>query len=190
VPNSSFPAFWFYILIFLEGWIFPIPPDPFYIPQLLTYPKKMWDLALQCTIISVLGGCVAYYLGFTFHDTFGQTLIVQSGYAETFATVAETMHRWGGVLIALKGFTPFPYKIIALVAGMTHLHWTTFVVSSLIARSIRFYAVAFLTYRYGVYVTPVLKKYKFWLNVIWGVLLMGGGMWIGCVFFRLMKAFY
>lgn len=185
MPKSSYPALWFYFLIFVESWIFPIPPDPFYIPQLLNYPQKGWTIALQCTLISVLGGCIAYYLGFAFHDTFGKAFVIQSGYADTFSTVVQTMHKWGGFLIAVKGLTPFPYKIISLIAGMTHLPLSTFIISSLVARAMRFYGVAFLTQRYGSYVTPVLKKYTFWLNLIWGVLFMLGFLWMVCFFFKI-----
>ena len=178
-PKSPYPPIWFYILIFLESWIFPIPPDPFYIPQVLKYPEKTWHLAFQCTVISVLGGCVAYYLGSAFYDTFGRAFIAHYGCTEAFTTFAKTMKKWGALVIAVKGFTPFPYKIIALVAGMSHLSWPAFVLSSLVARAMRFYGIAFLTQRYGHPVTPVLKKYNFWLKIVWGILLVLGMMWIG-----------
>jgi hypothetical protein len=43
---------------------FPIPPDVLLVPMALARPERAWRLALICTIASVCGGALGYFIGY------------------------------------------------------------------------------------------------------------------------------
>jgi membrane protein YqaA with SNARE-associated domain len=155
---------WFYTIIVLESCIFPIPPDPFFILHGLKNPKKIWKLALICTVLSTLGGCIMYGAGFLCYKRFGPFLVMVCGGEEAFLKVEAFMHEWGAWAIIAKGFTPVPYKLMALVSGITRFSLPMFAATSCIARSMRFLTLAFFIHRYQDQANRILDKYRPWIR--------------------------
>ncbi|MBM3631959.1 MAG: DedA family protein [Alphaproteobacteria bacterium] len=176
-PASLLPPYYslmFYCIIFLESCIFPIPPDPFFIIQALKNSKKIWFLAAVCTIISTMGGCVAYGIGFWFYDHWGSVVIPLLGGEQVFFSVQGFMQRWGSWAIIAKGFSPVPYKIMALISGITHFSFLTFFATSLLARGIRFGLLAMVLHRYQEQAQKILNRYQNWMKRGFFILLISG----------------
>lgn len=136
-------ALWVLIAVsFAESSFFPIPPDPLYIAMLVNKPKRGWYLALICTITSVVGGFLGYYIGYALYESVGLWIIRSFGAEEGFTHMLDAFNRNAFLIIALKGLTPIPYKIVTITAGVAHVDLLTFFTASLIARGFRFFSLA------------------------------------------------
>ena len=136
-------ALWVLIAVsFAESSFFPIPPDPLYIAMLVNKPKSGWYLALICTVTSVIGGFLGYYIGYALYESVGQWIISSFGAEKGFASMLESFNRHAFLIIALKGLTPIPYKIVTITAGVAHVDLLTFFIASIIARGFRFFSLA------------------------------------------------
>ncbi|MBO7257981.1 MAG: DedA family protein, partial [Alphaproteobacteria bacterium] len=72
--------------------------------------------------------------------------------------------------------TPFPYKIVTIASGVTHLDFFVFTIASILSRGIRFFLVAWLLYKYGEPMKAYIEKNLGWLSVVFLLLLFGGFM--------------
>lgn len=153
-----------HLLVFLESWIFPIPPDPFFIAVLLQNRRVLWRIVFSCTVCSVVGGVVGYEIGVYLSQWVTKFLVGKVVSSDSFYSVKELLERWGGWLILVKGLTPFPYKIVCIAAGIVGVPFSIFLASSVVARGMRFVALGFLVHRYGHHVEPWLAKYRPYLK--------------------------
>lgn len=140
---------------FAESSFFPIPPDPLYIAMLLSRRDKTWQLAAICTISSVTGGWLGYSIGYGLYESLGQFIVQTYGLQASFDRFQDSFNEWGFWIVALKGLTPIPYKVVTIACGFTGLDFTTFTFASLIARGFRFFTVALLFWFFG----PPIKQY-------------------------------
>lgn len=140
---------------FAESSFFPIPPDPLYIAMLLARRDKTWQLAAICTISSVLGGWLGYAIGYGLYESLGQFIVSTYGLQASFDRFQESFNEWGFWIVALKGLTPIPYKVVTIACGFTGLDFTTFTLASIIARGFRFFTLAILFWYFG----PPIKDY-------------------------------
>ena len=159
---------------FIESSFFPIPPDAMLIPMALARPEKAYSYAFLCTWTSVAGGVLGYAIGALLYDTIGLWLIQLYGYGDKMEVFREAYAKWGALLILGKGITPIPYKLITITAGFAGYNLLLFIGLSVIARAIRFYAVAFLIHRYGDRARAIIEeRLEFW-TLVAGVLLVVG----------------
>lgn len=140
---------------FAESSFFPIPPDPLYIAMLLARRDKVWQLAAICTLCSVTGGWLGYAIGYGLYETIGEFILHTYGLQAAFDRFQDSFNEWGFWIVALKGLTPIPYKIVTIACGVTGLDFTTFTIASFIARGFRFFLLATLFWYYG----PPIKEY-------------------------------
>lgn len=140
---------------FAESSFFPLPPDPLYIAMIVSKREHAWRLAVICTIASVVGGVLGYYIGYGLYETLGSWIIQTYGLEEKFSSIQETYQDWAFWIIAGKGLTPIPYKLVTISSGVAKVSMATFLVASVIARGFRFFSVAALFYYSG----PTLKEY-------------------------------
>lgn len=143
---------------FAESSFFPIPPDPLYIAMLVANKKDFWKLALLCTVTSVLGGILGYYIGYGLYEGLGSWIIETYGLDQSFAKLQKDFNQWGFWIIALKGLTPIPYKIVTIASGVSKLDMTTFVTASILARGFRFFTLGALLYHFGDDIREQLDK--------------------------------
>jgi membrane protein YqaA with SNARE-associated domain len=143
---------------FAESSFFPIPPDTMLIPMSIARPQRAWAFATLCTAASVAGGLLGYAIGSLLYDSVGQWLIHLYGYGDKVEVFREQYARYGAIIILLKGLTPIPYKLVTIASGFAGFNIGLFVLCSIIARGLRFYATAFLLNRYGMRVRAVLEK--------------------------------
>jgi membrane protein YqaA with SNARE-associated domain len=128
-------------LSFAESSFFPIPPDVMLAPMCLARPAKAWFFATICTLSSVAGGLFGYAIGrWAFHLIEGW--LMASSYAPVFDAAVESFETYGFAYILLAGFTPIPYKIFTICAGVVGMPLLPFLVGSLAGRGGRFFLVA------------------------------------------------
>ncbi|MGN6670848.1 MAG: YqaA family protein [Candidatus Nucleicultricaceae bacterium] len=143
------------IISFAESSFFPLPPDPLLIAMIVANRQNAWRIAALCTVSSVVGGIVGYYIGAGLYETIGAWIVSSYGLEESFRNLQQDFLEWGFWIVALKGLTPIPYKIVTIASGVAGLNMTTFIIASIIARGFRFFMLAGLLWYYG----PSIKNY-------------------------------
>ena len=159
---------------FLESSIFPIPPDVLLIPMVLADRANWWKNALICTLASILGALLGYAIGMFLYESVGQPILALYGKEDSFEKVSEWYNTYGGWGVLFVAVTPFPYKVLTIFSGATGLNLATFVLVSIVGRSVRFFAVGFLLYKFGEPIRLFIEKYLGILFAIFMVLLLGG----------------
>lgn len=155
-------------LSFSESSFFPIPPDVMLAPMSLAKPGSAWRFATVTTIASVLGGLFGYLIGLFAFEMI-EPLLHSMGYYEKFLKAQAWFDEWGFWAIFIAGFSPIPYKIFTISAGVISMAFLPFVIASLIGRGARFYLVAGLMSWGGEKMEKKLHQYVDllgWLTVI------------------------
>jgi len=146
------------VLSFSESSFFPIPPDVMLAPMVLANPHKAWNLALLTTITSVLGGVLGYLIGmFSFEMV--EPILRDAGYYPKYLQAKAWFDEWGFWAVFLAGFSPIPYKVFTITAGVISMAFLPFVVASAIGRGARFFLVAALLSWGGKEMEDTLRKY-------------------------------
>ena len=130
-------------LSFAESSFFPVPPDVMLAPMALATPKRAWYFAALTTIASVLGGLFGYVIGM-FAFELVEPALQRYGYQDEFLRVQDWFDTWGFWAVFIAGFTPVPYKIFTIAAGLIAMPLLPFILASAIGRGARFYMVAAL----------------------------------------------
>jgi len=150
------------LVSFLESFIFPIPTDAMLIPMVIAKRNKFLKISLIAIIFSVLGAIIGYLIGYIFFNEVGIRIFEIFGFenANIFKEkLASEKGLVSGVLILfIAGFTPLPFKIITISSGFVHFNILFFIITCLVARGLRFSLVAYLTYKYGAALGPLLEK--------------------------------
>lgn len=160
-------------LSFTESSFFPIPPDVMLIPMCLAKPLKGWFYAALCTLSSVLGGMAGYLIG-KLAFTWIEPWLMGSHYAGIFESAVAAFETWGFWYILLAGFTPIPYKIFTISAGVVGMPFLAFIGGSLVGRGGRFFLVAALIRLGGENLAARMRKYIDligWLVLVLAVLI-------------------
>jgi membrane protein YqaA with SNARE-associated domain len=160
-------------LSFAESSFFPIPPDVMLAPMCLAKPSKGYYYALLTTIASVLGGVFGYLIGM-FSFELVAPLIEWLKYDEKFELVKLWFASWGFWAILIAGFSPIPYKLFTIAAGLLGMAFIPFVIASIIGRGARFFLLAGLVSLGGEKLRNKLKDYIEiigWCSI--GILLVG-----------------
>ena len=144
---------------FAESSFFPIPPDFMLIPMVIANRTKAFVLAAICSLSSVLGGIFGYAIGFFFMSTLGQWVIDAYGLEQAFASFQSTFQTYGFWIIALKGLTPIPYKLVTIASGASQLNLAMFILASLISRTIRFMMLASIFWYFGEDAKKLFEKH-------------------------------
>jgi membrane protein YqaA with SNARE-associated domain len=167
---------------FIESSFFPIPPDVMLVPMVIANRAKAWWFATVATIGSVIGGGFGYAIGYFFFEQVGLPILNFYGKAASFNDFAQWFNEWSVWIIVIKGMTPFPYKVLTITAGVTHMPFLEFMLASVIARAMRFYLVAGLLYFFGEPIRDFIEKRLSLVTTVFVVLLVGGFVAIKYVF--------
>jgi membrane protein YqaA with SNARE-associated domain len=159
---------------FAESSFFPVPPDAMLIPMALARPDRAFFFATVCTIASVAGGILGYFIGAELYATLGHWLISLYGYGDKVEAFREAYAHYGAWIILLKGLTPIPYKIVTITSGFAGFNIGLFIVLSVVTRGVRFFALAFLLNRYGDQARHMIeKRLGLWTAIFLIVLVLG-----------------
>lgn len=157
--QSKYALYWLSVVSFAESFILPYPPpDVILAPMAFKHPNQAYYYAMVTTITSVLGGIVGYFIG-----AYGLELLLPFLQKMNYLPILEKSKLWfdiyGVWVIAIAGFSPVPYKIFTLSAGILSMAFLPFVMISLLARGMRYYLVAFLVKKFGKSCDIWLQKY-------------------------------
>ena len=164
------------IVSFTESSFFPIPPDVMIIPMVIAKKKEYFKIFLIASIFSVLGGIFGYLLGYLFYDL-AIHVIGFYGYENKVENLKTSLSQGSGFfawlsILFLAGFTPLPYKAFTIASGIVGFSLPVFIVVSLISRSLRFFIVAYLSYKFGDLFTEFMEKHgSKWFTII-GILIV------------------
>ena len=162
---------------FIESSFFPIPPDVMIIPMVLAKKKSYLKIFLIASIFSVLGGIFGYMLGAIFLDI-AMNVIEFYGYEKKVTNLKISLSQGEGFLtwlsiLFLAGFTPLPYKAFTIASGLISFNLLIFIIVSLISRSLRFFLISYLSYRYGDLFTKFMDRHgSKWFTVLGLVLVL------------------
>ena len=157
---------------FVESSFFPIPPDLLLIPLVLARRDRAFRIAFYTTVFSVLGGFFGYAIGYFAYDAILPYL--PAAFISKVDWFAGEYNTYGAWIVFGAGITPFPYKIITIASGVTHLNLLVFTVASILARGLRFFLIAALLWRWGAPMKAWIERNLGWLSVLFFVLLVGG----------------
>lgn len=180
--HSPFGERALFVLALAESSFFPVPPDVLLIALVLGKRETWLRLAILCSIASVIGGLAGYAIGhflwysgdsyssialFFFNNIPGFTI-------ESFNAVSKLYDVYSFWIVFTAGFTPIPYKIITITAGVANINVSIFIVASVISRSLRFFLVAWLIFKFGESINAFINKWFNVLSIAFVVLLIGG----------------
>ena len=164
------------LVSFIESSFFPIPPDVMIIPMVIAKKKSYLKIFLIASVFSVLGGIFGYILGSIFLDM-AMNVIEFYGYENKINTLTSTLAQGEGLIawlsiLFLAGFTPLPYKLFTIASGLIGFNLLIFIIVSLISRSLRFFIIAYLSYKFGDLFTEFMNRNgSKWFTVL-GILLV------------------
>lgn len=168
-------ALWLLAFIsFIEASVFPIPPDVLMIPMILARPSRAWLIAGIALVASVAGGLFGYLIGAQFYDQIGRPILETMGKADAMAEFNTRFNDFGFWPVLIAGVTPFPFKVITIMSGWTGLPLMTFIVTSILARGLRFFIVAALLWKYGAPIRDFIERRLGLMFSLFVIILLGG----------------
>ena len=165
-------------LSFAESSFFPIPVDVMLAPMCLARLDRAWRYALIATVFSVIGGVAGYAIGFGFFESI-EPWLAESRYWGAYETSREWLEQYGFWVIFVAGFSPIPYKVFTIAAGVAAINLPVFFIGSVIGRGARFFLVAGLLVWGGEKLEHKLKKYIETIGwTVTAVIVLGIAIWI------------
>jgi membrane protein YqaA with SNARE-associated domain len=172
-----------FILAFAESSFFPVPPDVLLIAMAVSIPAKAFRYALVCTLGSVTGGMIGYFIGYelwysssgdfsSFANLFFNYI---PGFTEELFFKVSKMYEDNAFLaVFTAGFTPIPYKIFTITGGVCKINFFTFIIASILSRALRFYLVSAIIFKFGAPIKSWIEKYFNLVAIAFTVLLIAG----------------
>jgi membrane protein YqaA with SNARE-associated domain len=163
-----------FFLAFAESSFFPIPPDVLLIALCVAVPKRSFRHAFVCTVGSVLGGCLGYYIGWQFMVSIGSAIIRFYGLTDKYDYIQQLYMTYDAWAVGIAGLTPIPYKVFTITAGAFHINFAVFIVASAVSRAARFFGVGALIYAFGPRIQSFIERHFNTLAVVFVILLILG----------------
>ena len=151
---------WLAVIAFIESSVFLVPADVLFLPMALARPERAYRYALVATLASVLGGIAGYFLGYFAYETFAKPVLDFYGKLDDFerlrtCTSGDTLM----VLLVTSGLAHLPpIKVVTILAGVAQVNFLFFVLSCLVARGARFFALAYALRRFGEPIRVFIEK--------------------------------
>ncbi len=152
-----------------ESFLFPLPTALIMIPMVIATPDKAIRLATITTIMSVLGAIIGYLLGWGAMSAI-EPWITEMGWLPQLESARLSFDEYGVYAVAIGAFTPAPFKIFTVTAGMLSMSFIPFVLVALFGRAAHFYMIALLMAWAGPKMEPLVRKYIEWLG--WAVIVL------------------
>ena len=167
--KHKYAPFYLYLTAFIESIFWPIPVDIMLAPMALAKRHLAWRFAFGATVFSVLGGAVGYYLGSALYEPVVLPFIEMMGYQDKMQTAQLWFNDWGVMVIFIASFTPIPFKVFTITAGVMNMAFWPFLLTALVGRGLRFFLVAGLMVLGGEKMEAKLSKYidvLGWLTIV------------------------
>ncbi len=164
----EYGIFGLFFVSFADSSFFPIPPDVLLIPMGISNPDRVIWYALITTVASVLGAILGWIIG----KKLGRPVLRFIISEERIQKVENYFNKYGPVAILIAGFTPIPYKVFTIFAGITTVRLRTLVIWSIIGRGARFFLEAALIMVLGAQARPFIEENFGMLTLIGGALIV------------------
>jgi len=172
-----------FLMSLAEASFFPIPPDVLLMSMCMSRPKRALRFAGIATAGSLVGGVIGYGIGWGAWQLIETFMFAKLGFlgftAENFAKVQELYRDNAFLALFTAGFTPIPYKVFTIAAGVFGIAMPVFLGASLLGRAGRFVLVALIVGIGGAAMKPFIEKYLGWLTLAFVLLLLAGFVLIG-----------
>lgn len=162
-----------FCMSFAESSIFPIAPDVLQIAMTLERRDRAWYYAALSSVASVLGGLLGYAIGALLWEASSSFFLTYVFDESTFAQVSALYRQWDAWIVFAAAFTPLPYKVFTIAAGVCQISLPVFLMASILGRSARFFLVATLLWHWGEPVKQFIEKYFNLLSLVFVALLLG-----------------
>ena len=179
VLDSNFSLALLALISVAESIFLPLPPDLFLIPLSLLNPKLSFFYALITTLFSMMGGFIGYYIG----KKGGKPIVKKFVSLEKLERVKTFYNKYDMWAILIAAFSPIPYKVFAVSAGLFDLNIKRFMIASLIGRGSRFFLIAALIYIFGLPIKSILSSY-FEIFTVAVLVVLVGGIVVGNILFK------
>ncbi|PIQ85150.1 MAG: cytochrome B [Candidatus Omnitrophica bacterium CG11_big_fil_rev_8_21_14_0_20_45_26] len=163
-----------FFIAFAEASFFPVPPDLLLIAMVLSFPTKWVKYAAVCLCGSVMGGLLGYAIGYEFWHITSQWFFHHVFSEAIFDKVKGLYQTYDFWAVFVAGFTPIPYKVFTITAGVCHINLFVFTTASVLSRGGRFFLVAGLLRWFGPKIKVFLDRYFNILSFLFTFLLIGG----------------
>jgi len=110
-------------------------------PMCLAKPKSAWRYALMTTVGSAAGGAFGYLIGWGRFEA-SEPWLSESHYWDAYEKARMWFDDYGVWVIFVAGFSPIPFKVFTIAAGVATLSLPGFFIGSLVGRAARFFLVA------------------------------------------------
>ena len=162
------------LISFAESSFLPLPPDFLLVPMILAQPRRAWLIALICTITSVVGGYVGYAIGYFLFDAIGLPVLAFYHMMDKYEAFKAAFAEWGAWIIVIKGLTPIPFKLVTIASGAAQFNLVPFTLASLVSRSLRFFLLAALLWRFGEPIRDFIERRLMLVTRLVAAALVGG----------------
>ena len=163
-----------FAVAFIESSFFPVPPDVLLIAMVIADRAKWFRYALICAIGSVLGALLGYFIGWGLFETLGKWIVSFYHLEKQFDVVGRMYADNAFMAIFTAAFTPIPYKVFTIAAGLFKISVLVLVFASILGRAGRFFLVAGLLRVFGKKISGFIEKYFDLLSILFIVLIIGG----------------
>ncbi|MBL7069418.1 MAG: DedA family protein [Candidatus Omnitrophica bacterium] len=163
-----------FLLSFAESSFFPVPPDILLIALALISPESSFYLALITTVGSVLGAIFGYFIGLKG----GRVLLEKFVSQDKISLIHNYFNRYEAWAIGIAGFTPIPYKLFTISAGVFYINFLKFVLVSILSRGTRFFLVGGAIFVFGPTIKLYIDKYFNLFSIIFVILIVLGFLFI------------
>ena len=166
---------WLAIIAFVESSIFLVPADVLFLPMSLAKPSRAYRYALVATLASTLGGIAGYALGYFAYEAIAKPILMFYGKLESFEALKACASEDTLVLLLVtSGLAHLPpIKVVTILAGVAQVSFVFFLLSCVIARGARFFALAWALQRYGETIKTFIERRLGLLAGIAAALLIG-----------------
>lgn len=161
-------------LAFAESSFFPIPPDVLLITMGFSNREKALRYAAITTVFSVLGGIAGYTIGYFVFEAVGKPIVAFYHLEPLVDIVRQKYNDNAFLTVFTAAFTPIPYKLITIAAGLFRISFAPFMIASVLGRGMRFFAVALVMQKIGPKAKPFIEKYFEWFTLVFTVILISG----------------
>ena len=171
LASSKFADYSLATVSFIESSFFPVPPDIMIVPMVVAKREKYIKIFLIATLFSALGGFLGYFIGYQFFSEVGVKIFEFYGHENTnflkdkFQT-NDGVFSWLLILFT-AAFTPLPFKLVTIFSGFIQFNLILFFFTCLFARGLRFFIVAYLSFKFGsTFAVFLEKKGALWATII------------------------
>jgi membrane protein YqaA with SNARE-associated domain len=150
----------------LESTVVPVPFEILLIPVMQSHRSRIFYFSLMALFGCVLGALLGYLFGYALYETLGRWMVSITGTTEQFQRAVQMIRDGNGFWFVFSvGFTPVPFQIAMVAAGVSRYSFYGFIAATTLSRSIRYFGLGFLVLLYGDKAKKIYEKHKIAVSI-------------------------